>query len=86
VFLSRLEIEPVNAIILNDKFESSEPCWDGYQVKRRRERGTQPHGFARLESSILLSQLARHGLDRSVVEMGRAVPRNGPLVPSVVGE
>jgi hypothetical protein len=29
-----LEIEPYNTTIPNDKIESSEPCWDGYQVNK----------------------------------------------------
>lgn len=77
-----LGIDSLNNVIINqEKIESSEPCWDGYQVIQSNFLFfTYSMFFISFSESVILSiEFNRHGFSWNDVKMGRSISWNGSI-------
>lgn len=76
-----LGFDSLNTIVVNEKIDGSEPCWDGYQVEammqRHRSMDTRLPLSLLLESSVLSIEFPRHGFNWNDIEMGRSILGGG---------
>lgn len=71
-----LGFDSLNTIVMNEKLEGSEPCWDGYQVSQG-QLLLMIIITAYLGSFILSIELQWYGFYWNNTEMGRSILRNG---------